>query len=201
MAQACNCCSARFGDRGAQPMFGAMAKNHCLLLAALVMTASCYTPPPRRWMRYEQAGPTEWSALGAGKFGGQVFGADVSIDLYNPDTRVLVTVENKSDATVTFAIGPEGAAPKAAIGEVLLREIDGAASGGPPMQSYAAKQDLAVEAGWRATFFLDRPLGRDPKLGQYFVLGSVVQGGEDERVRRYLPIVAELRGTVPVKPK
>jgi len=182
-------------------MFGAMAKNRCLLLAALLTTAACHTPPPRSWMRYELDGRTEWSQLGAGKFGGTHLGTDVSIDLYNPDTRVLVVVENNSEADVTFAIGPEGADPKSAIGEVLLRQTAGAASGGPPMAPYASKQDVTVAAGWRATFYLDRPLGRDPKLGQYFVIGSVLKGGKDELVRRFLPVVAKLGGTVPVKPE
>ena len=181
-------------------MFGAMAKICCLYIAGLAMLAACHTPPPRSWMRYELDGRTEWSRLGEGKFGGSYFGANVSIDLYDPDTRVLVVVENPGEHAVQFMIGPEGGTAKAAIGEVLLRQMVGAVDGGPPMQSYVAKQPLTVAGGWRATFYLDRPLGRDPKLGQYFVLGAEIEGAEGEPVRRYLPIVARFGGTVPVKP-
>jgi len=179
-------------------MFGAMAITRSLCVLSLALVAACHTPPPRSWMRYELDGKTEWSKLGDGKFGGSCFGADVSIDLYNPDTRIHVVVENTSAEAVEFGIGPEVGGSGGAIGEVLLRQIDGAAEGGPPMQSYSASQPLAVAAGWRATFFLDRPLGRDPKLGQYFVLGAKVEGADGESVRRYLPVVAKLSGTVPV---
>lgn len=186
-------------------MFGAMAKNTCLCIVSLAMFAACHTPPPRSWMRYELDGGTEWSQLGAGKFGGSYFGANVSIDLYNPDTRVLVVVENSGPQPVQFAIGPEAGSTNDAIGEVLLRQVAGASDGGPPMRSYVAKQALTIESGWRATFYLDRPLGRDPKLGQYFVLGTEIRGaGEDgasESVRRFLPVVAKLGGTIPVKPQ
>lgn len=182
-------------------MVGPMAKNRCLCFAAAALLAACHTPPPRSWMRYELDGKTEWSQQGPGKFGGSHFGADVSIDLYNPDTRVHVVVENSGPEAIQFEIGAEAGASKEAIGEVLLRQIDGGVEGGPAMQSYVAKQALAVESGWRATFYLDRPLGRDPKLGQYFVLGAEIQGAEGESVRRYLPVVAKFGGTVPVKPE
>lgn len=182
-------------------MFVAMAKTSCLCIAALAMLAACHTPPPRSWMRYELDGRTDWSQLGAGKFGGSHFGANVSIDLYNPDTRVLVVVENSGEHAVQFAIGPVSGGPKDAIGELLLRQMAGPVAGGPPMRGYVSNQVLVIESGWRATFYLDRPLGRDPQLGQYFVLAAEIRGEEAEQaVRRYLPVVAKLGGTIPVGP-
>lgn len=178
-----------------------MAKFSCLCLLGLVSIAACHTPPPRPWLRYELDGGTKWSPLGAGKFGGSVHGANVSIDLFNPETRVLVTVENPTEQAVKVEIGPEAGASKDAMGEVLLRELDGPVAGGPAMQPYVARQPLTVESGWRATFYLDRPLGRDVKLGQYFVLGTVCENASGERVRRLLPLMGKMGGTVPVKPK
>lgn len=176
-----------------------MVKTSCLGLVSLMLLAACHTPPPRPWLRYELDGVTEVAQLGAGKFGSSAFGADVSIDLYNPDTRVLVVVDNPSDEALTVRLGPDAGAPQDAIGEVLLRQLSGPAAGGPPMRGYVAMNGCKVEAGWRATFYLDRPLGKDPKLGQYFVFAVEVENQKGERVRRFLPVVAKLGGTVPLK--
>ena len=142
---------------------------------------------------------TEVDQLGAGKFGSVALGAEVSIDLYNPDTRVLVVVENPTDEALTVRLGPDAGAPTSAIGEVLLRQVNGPAAGGPPMQGYVAMHGCKVEAGWRATFYLDRPLGKDPKLGQYFVFAFEIENQKGERVRRFLPVIAKMGGTVPLK--
>jgi hypothetical protein len=179
----------------------AMVKNSYLCLLSLMALAACQTPPPRAWLRYELDGSTQWSPLGAGKLGGTIQGVNVTIDLFDPDTRILVVVENRGEQSAKFRIGPEAGAPKDAIGEVLLRQIDGPAVGGPPMQPYVAMQPLMIDSGWRATFYLDRPLGNDLQLGQYFVLGTELQGVAGEPVRRFLPLVAKMGGTVPVKPK
>lgn len=178
-----------------------MVQNSCLCLASLLTLAACHTPPPRPWLRYELDGGTEWSPLGAGKFGGTIHGASVSIDVYNPDTRILVLVENTSDQPIKFRVGPEAGASKDAMGEMLLREIDGAAAGGPPMQPYVSMQPLTIDSGWRATFYLDQPLGRDVKLGQYFVLGTECENAAGDRVHRVLPLMGQMGGTIPVKPK
>ena len=178
-----------------------MVKNSCLCLASLATLVACHTPPPRPWLRYELDGGTKWSPLGAGKFGGTIHGANISIDVYNPDTRILVVVENPSEQPIQFRVGPEAGASKDSMGEVLLRQIDGPAAGGPDMQPYVSMQPLTIDSGWRATFYLDRPLGRDVKLGQYFVLGVECQSVAGERVRRVLPLMGKMGGTVPVKPR
>ena len=178
-----------------------MVKISYLCLASLLALAACNTPPPRAWLRYQLDGATEWSQLGAGKLGGAIHGANISVDLYNPDTRVLVVVENNSEQSIKFRVGPEAGAPKDAIGEVLLRQINGPVVGGPDMQPYVSMQSLVIDGGWRATFYLDRPLGRDPQLGQYFVLSTEVENLAGNTVRRVAPLVAKMGGTVPVKPK
>jgi len=178
-----------------------MVKTSYLFLASLLALTACQTPPPRPWLRYELDGGTEWSQLGAGKFGGKIHGANVSVDLYDPDTRILVVVENQSEQTIKFRVGPEAGASKDAIGELLLRQVKDPAVGGPPMQPYVAMQSVMIDSGWRATFYLDRPLGRDLQLGQYFVLGAEVENLAGQQVRRVLPLVAKVGGTVPVKPR
>ena len=178
-----------------------MVKNSCLYLASLLTFAACHTPPPRPWLRYELSGGTEWSPLGPGKFGGTIHGASISIDVYSPDTRVLVLVENTGDQPIKFGVGPEAGGSKDAIGEVLLRQINSPAEGGPDMQPYVSLPSLSIDAGWRATFYLDRPLGRDVKLGQYFVLGAECESATGDRVRRGLPLMGTMSGTVPVNPK
>ena len=161
--------------------------------------AACHTPPPRPWLRYELDGGTDWSQQGAGKFQTSIHGANVSIDLYSPETRILVVVENKGEESINLAIGPESGAPKDPIGEVLLRNIASPATGGPAMQSYISMQPLLVDVGWRATFYIDQPLGRPLQLGQYFVFSTEVTNSAGELVRRVLPLVGKMSGTVPVK--
>lgn len=178
----------------------AMVKNRCLCFLSLVTLAACHTPPPRPWLRYELDGKTNWSQQGGGKFRAAIHGANASVDLYSPDTRILVVVENKGEEPVNLALGPESGASKDPIGEVLLREIASPATGGPAMRSYVSMQSLMVDAGWRATFYIDRPLGRDLQLGQYFVFSTEGQNSAGEQVRLVLPLVGKMSGTVPVKP-
>ena len=102
---------------------------------------------------------------------------------------------------LTIEVGPDAGSPRNAIGEVLLRQIDGPAVGGPPMQAYSAMQPLAVDGGWRATFYLDAPLGREIKLGQYLVLAVAAENSAQERRRVTLPLIAKMGGTMPNTPR
>jgi hypothetical protein len=176
-----------------------MVKFSCLCFASLMALASCHVMPPRPWLRYELDGVTDWSRLDDGLIGGVVLGASVSVDLSNPETRMLVVVENTTDDSLELRIGPDAGASKDAIGEVLLRQLGGPAVGGPQMQAYTSRQPMTIDGGWRATFYLDRPLGREPKLGQYFVLTTRLESQDGEVVRRSLPVVAKLGGIVPAK--
>lgn len=167
------------------------------LLGGAALAAACHTPPPRPWLRYELAGPTEFTPRGEGVYGGSAFGADIAIDLHRPGTGMHVVVENPGTETVTLRIGPNAGAPRAAIGELLLRRLSGDGAGGPDTRAYAALQPIALEGGWRATFFLDAPLGREPQLGQYLVLVVEAANDKGEEVRRMLPVIARMSGTVP----
>jgi len=169
--------------------------RHQLPLSALaLLLASCQSPPPRPWLRYELDGPTELRQVRTGCFAGDVGGVEVSLDLHDQRTRLLATVENRGEGAVTVALGPDAGAPDSAIGEVLLRQVDGPASGGPDMRPYAAMAPQALDGGWRATFYLDRPLGRDIKLGQYFVFAVEVTDASGAKARARLPVVGKMGG-------
>lgn len=164
----------------------------CFLLAA------CNTPPPRPWLRFRPAGATNWTTSAEGLLVGRLHGSDVAIDLGKRETKILVTVANASGAAVEFRMGPEGAQPRAAIGEVLLRPLGGPpGAGGPDMLPYNCMQPLKVDAGWRGTFFVDVPLGRPVTVGQTFVFTVEARDAAGACERRALPLVAENFGTMP----
>ena len=164
----------------------------CFAVGLALLTTACHSPSPRPWLRYELDGPTDLASLGSGRFEGVVQGAAVSISLADQETRVRAVLENRSDETVAVALGPHAGAPKEVIGEVLLRQLEGPAVGASSMTAYAAMTPVAVEGGWRATFYLDQPVGREIKLGQYFVLAVQVEGAAGSRERVYLPLVAKM---------
>jgi hypothetical protein len=165
------------------------------VLACSVWLAACQTPPPRPWLRYQQDGPTQWATDSSGRYAGRMHGADVTIDLGKKQTRVEIVIDNASAAPVEFRVGPDGGQPRQAIGEVLLRQA-GAPAGSDGMQPYRSMQPFAVPAGWRATFYLDSPLGRDPVLGQYFVLAVEASDATGTNERRTLPLRAVTSGTM-----
>lgn len=162
----------------------------------VVMAAGCNLPPVRTWVRFEPAGPSEWRSAG-GLLVGRLHEADVQIDLTNKQTKVQVTVENRSAQALEFRVGPDDATPHGAVGQVLLRQLDAGVVGGPETMEYNAKQPQSVAAGWRATFFLDRPLGRDVVLDQRFVLGIEARDPAGSMQRRALPLRAVSGGTIP----
>jgi len=170
--------------------------------AALVclLAVACNTPPPRPWLRFEPVGNAkDWTSDASGTLVGRFHGADVQLDLGNPETRVQVTVGNNTAAPIEFRIGPEAGSP-GAIGEVLLRPLDGPPGvTGPPMLPYAGLQPQVVEAGWRGTFYLNEPLGRAVTLGQTFVLTVEARDASGSVQRRTLPLAAKNAGTIPLE--
>lgn len=169
----------------------------CFLAGSLLL-AACNTPPPRPWLRYQQNGPTNWGTNADGLHAGRLHGAEVTIDLGKKQTRIEVQVQNTGSAPVEFRVGPEGGQPRAAIGEVLLRPIGGVTpAAGPDMQPYGAMAPIKVEPGFRATFYLDSPLGREPVFGQFFVLAVEARDAAGTNERRTLPLRAVNAGTMP----
>ena len=164
-----------------------------------LLAVACNTPPPRPWLQFAPAGPTkEWTTDSSGKLVGRFHGADVALDLGNPDPRVQVTVANNTAAPIEFRIGPEAGSP-GAIGEVLLRPLDGPPGvTGPEMLPYAGLQPQVVNAGWRGTFYINEPLGRAVTLGQTFVLTVEARDAEGTVQRRTLPLAAKSAGTIPL---
>ncbi len=178
------------------PSVGAMLHLRRAAAAAglALWMAACHSPTPRPWLRYELDGPTELQSLGGGRFAGTVGGVRVQVSLADPQTRVSVAIENDTDDAVSVSVGPDAGAPAAPIGEVLLRQVSAPAAGGPAMADYSAMSPLALDSGWRAMFYLDRPVGREIKLGQYFVFAVQVEGSDGSRQRVHLPVIGKLGG-------
>ena len=158
---------------------------------------ACCGAPPKPWLRFAQEGPTNWTAGENGTFVGRLHGAEVVVDLGKKDTSVLVRVENHGRSPVEFRMGPEGGAPREAIGQVLLRPMSGPPGLGQDYLPYVAMQPIKVEADWRGEFHLDSPLGRDPQLGTYFVLTVEARDPAGNRERRNLPLAAVNSGVKP----
>ena len=171
--------------------------KHALMGGLVVAAAACTVPGPRPWLRFEPSGQHDWTASGDGTWRTQLHGADVELDLNRTQTRVQVTVTNRAVAALDVRMGPMAGAPRGAIGEVLLRAIDGPA-GGPEMQPYVSMQRVLVDSGWRGTFYLDTPTGSEPQLGTYFVLTVEGRNPVGDLERRSLPLIATNAGTMPI---
>lgn len=164
----------------------------------LVVLSACSTPPPRPWLRYEPAGPHSWATGPDGRWVTRLHGVDITLDLLQVETRAQVTVQNRSNAAIEMRMGPEATSSYAAIGEVLLRQMEGPVGvGGPDTLPYTSMQPQVVDAGWRGTFHLDTPLGREPGVGQYFVLTVEGRDAKGQVERISMPLRATNAGTMP----
>jgi hypothetical protein len=165
----------------------------------VMLFAACNTPAPQPWLRFKPTGQHNWAAGSDGLWVTRLHGADVQLDLNRTQTRVQVTVTNSSVAPVEVRMGPEAASPKDAIGEYLVRALDGQAGiGGPDMQPYATMQRVSVQNGWRSTFYLDSPLGSEPVLGTYFVFTIEGRNAAGDVERRSMPLLATNAGMMPL---
>ncbi len=160
--------------------------------------ASCTTPPPQSWLRLEPNGAHDWTMGPEGTWVTRMHGADFALDLQRTQTRIQVTVQNRTAEPLVIRMGPEGSMTMNAIGEALLRPLDGPPGhGGPDMLTYANLQRLTVEPNWRGTFYIDSPLGRDIGLGTYLVFTVEAHDKKGDVERRKMPLLATNVGTLP----
>jgi hypothetical protein len=175
----------------------AVAAKAAVGVLVLLAAAACTFPGPKPWLRFQPSGPHDWTAGPDGTWVTRMHGADVAIDLNRAQTRAQVTVSNRTVAPVDVRIGPMAGAPRDAIGQLVLREIDGQGGVGNPELPYNSMQRAVVDSGWRGTFYLDTPTGDEPQLGTYFVLAVEARNTVGDLERRLMPLVATNAGTVP----
>lgn len=161
---------------------------------ALLVVAACSSPPPRPSLRFQPAGPTAMTAGANGLYVTRVHDVDVTVDLGRAQTRIQVTAENRTGKTATLQVGPDAGQPRLPIGELLLRPLASTNPSGPAIVPYLGMTPVDLEDGWRATFYIDEPLGREPALGQYFVLSVEARVGEGPKERRTMPLIAGTSG-------
>ena len=166
-------------------------------MSALVCLAACHAPMQNSGLRYRAEGSGDWTAAGGDQFAVTALGARCRIDLGRRDTLIHLVVENPTESVLRVATGTESArALLDAIGDCRLRSLDGQREPVHDYQPYRSLEALEIEPGWRLDFFLERPLGRAPTLGQYLVLLVDVQRGEERRLLQ-LPVMARGRLRTP----
>lgn len=170
-----------------------------LLALALVATSACHHIGPKPWLRYEPTGAHVWESTGDGRLATTMHGCRVEVDLHDTQTRVELIAPNSSGQDLEFRVGPDAAGdPQTAIGEVQRRPLDN--KPGEEVLDYVPyvpMQRMEVRHGWRAIFALDSPLGREPAMGQYFVLVVECRDPKGALERRLLPLTAT---NAPTKP-
>lgn len=160
------------------------------LVCSALFAASCASPPPRPWLHYAPAGESTWQGGADGLLSATFLGASAVLSLRPDQTCIELTVRNTTETALEFRVGPDGALPRQAIGELLLRQFAPPSVGGPEVVPYLTQQPVVVQPGWRAVFYLDAPLGREPGIGQYLVLQVEARNPAGLRERRNLPLVA-----------
>ena len=180
-------------------------KHHWALGVLGCVLASCSTPPPKPTLRFEPNGAHDWTMGPDGVWVARMHGADFALDLKTQQasaqfdqTRIQVTVHNRSAEPLVVRMGPEGTMTMNAIGEVLLRAIDAPpGQEGPAMLTYANMQRLTIEPNWRGIFYIDSPLGRDIGLGTYIVFTVEAHDKKGDIERRKMPLLATNVGGQP----
>lgn len=162
------------------------------LLAVSLLAACDGLPPPVSWLRFTPQDMTGWSTDADGRVVTQCGPAVVRIDFSKRETRIEMEVENRGDKPVVLRAGSQTASPTGAIGEVWRRPLSGSRGEDvPDAVPYLSRQNLELDNGWRAIFYLDSPLGRDLVLGQQLVFEVEVEQVEAKIVdRAQIPLVA-----------
>src|SRR5262245_39631535 len=161
-------------------------------VCALLLCAGCRTPPQRSGLHYEVREASGWTRAAAGRWTAPAAGAALCVDLHPTELRLEVRLENPTPGRLTVRLGPQTTRdPDAAIGELQHQRLDPVRrEGTTAFLPYLSMQAIEVEPGTVVTFFLDSPLGREPSIGQYFVLVVDVQGEGRGHARLLLPLQA-----------
>lgn len=175
-----------------------MVRPGLIAVLGSVLLASCNTPPPRPWIRYRVSGRSDFTTDAQGQLCARLLGTSVTVDLGQPQTRVLAVVANPTTRPIEIRLGADAAAPRDAIGEVLLRPLSGPPpADAPGTLAYNNLQNVTIQPGWRGTFYVDTPLGRPVVDGQGFVLAVEARDAAGNRDRCAVPLTADLDGTIP----
>jgi hypothetical protein len=179
-----------------------MDRRTALLLVVPFVLAACSSGPPKPWLRFVAEDPKGWQKGADGRLTTQVLGASLQADLHARDPRIELQVDNRSGGDVAIRVGPEATqSPTASIGDLRRRPLD--QSRGEDVTKdyvpYVAMQSVELRNGWRASFDLESPLGREPSIGQYLVLVIEVHDAKGAVDRRYLPLVAT--NVAPAEPR
>ena len=139
------------------------------------------------------AGEVEsWSRDAAtGRLESTICGVPLTVDLRGRDSRIVVTLDNATEAPLSLRMGAQATARRGAIGEWLQRPLrpDGAAAGEDYLPCRAMEW-VEVGPGRRAVFYVDEPVERAPSYGQYFVFDVEVRSRGGQIERRSLPLIA-----------
>jgi len=170
-----------------------MDRRTALFLIVPFALAACSSGPPKPWLRFTAEDPKGWEKGADGRLTTEVLGTSLQADLHTLDPRIGLQVDNHSGGDVAIRIGPEATqSPTASIGDLRRRPLD--QSRGEDVTKdyvpYVAMQSVELRNGWRASFELNHPLGREPSIGQYLVLVIEVHDAKGAVDRRYLPLVA-----------
>lgn len=163
-----------------------------LLFSLAAAIASCRAPQQRANLHYRPAAIDGWRNLGAGRYGQSLNGVAIEVSMPADAPQLELSLVNEADGGVVVRLGPDAMrAGTTAIGEVQLRHADrGRQDGTTDYLPYLAMQDFEIPPGGRAVFYLDSPLGREPALGQYFVLVIELRRDRARLVRSLLPMQA-----------
>ncbi len=159
---------------------------------AMVFAVACRAPQVRSNLHYQPAPATGWRELSDGHLAQSQQGVAIEVTMAADAPQLELSFVNDAPTRVVVRLGPESMrAASTAIGEVQLRHVDRARHDGTTdYLPYLAMQDFEIPPGGRAVFYLDSPLGRDPLLGQYFVLAIELRREGAPMMRSLLPLQA-----------
>jgi hypothetical protein len=165
-------------------------------LSVVLALASCGALPktterPSLGLRYRAVDPVDWTGDRTQWLQTTMAKAPVMVDFLSPQSRLVLTVENPTKEPLQVRVGPQsGAAKGAAIGEVRMqRRGGGRLEGSSGYAPFLPRSLVTVEPECQAVFYIDAPLGHEPRVGEFAVILVEVGPRDAKPERRLLPIV------------